>query len=109
MTERKPSDDLKEGLGMLFRAARNATKDLSAEKAEKAIYDSGSELGRVLSNVGKAMGDELSKAFGEKADEGAVPEAPPPASEKGAPVESGPGTTEQEDAATKTEPKTPKE
>lgn len=66
MTDRTPKDDLKDGLGLLFRAAKGVAKDLTPEKAEKVMYEGGNELVRVLSKVGKTMGDELSKAFHEE-------------------------------------------
>ncbi len=79
MTDRTPKDDLKEGLGLLFRAAKGIAKDVSADKAEKAMYDGGNELVRVLSKVGKTVGDELSKAFQEKETSRAEHPAPTPA------------------------------
>lgn len=100
MTERKPSDDLKEGLGLLFRAARGMAKDVTPEKAEKLMHDGGIELVRVLNTVGRAIGTELEKSFGDKPAEDAKaqhdaekaaeaqkppstpPPAPPPADPK---------------------------
>jgi hypothetical protein len=67
MTDRKPSDDLKEGLSLLFRAARGAAKEVSKEldtaKVEQAINTGARELARTIENVGKSLSNELDKTF----------------------------------------------
>jgi hypothetical protein len=79
MTDRKPSDDLKEGLFLLFRAARGAaqevSKEIDATKVEKAINTGARELARAIENVGKSLSSELEKTF---QDKDAPPQNPPP-------------------------------
>ena len=68
MSDRKPADDLKDGLGLLFRAARGfareVAKDDITEKAEKTIQDGMTEVVRAINSVGKTIGSELEKNFG---------------------------------------------
>lgn len=61
-TDPKPSDDLREGLGLLFRAAKNIAKDLTPEKAEKIASETGGEVLRVVTVVGEAVGTHLGRA-----------------------------------------------
>ncbi len=95
----KPADDLRDGLGLLFRAAKNLAKDITPDRTEKMISDTGGELLRVVTVVGTAVGTQLGKAadVAQAAVERAVEKAerasePPPAAPP-------PG----EDAATKDE------
>lgn len=62
MTDPKPTDDLREGLGLLFRAAKNLAKDITPEKTEKLISETGGEMLRVVTVVGEAVGSQLGKA-----------------------------------------------
>jgi hypothetical protein len=59
-------DDLKQGLGLLWRAARKAAtvvrKDLDRTNVGRAIDDAGRELVRAASNVVGRLGAELKKA-----------------------------------------------
>ena len=92
MADRKPSDDLKEGLFLLYKAARGAAKEIDsskveqtlqtgATKVEKTIQSGARELARVIGNVGKTLSGELEKTFSDKDsppdDQG--PGGPPPA------------------------------
>jgi hypothetical protein len=65
MGDRKPSDDLKEGLFLLFRAARGMAKDVDTSKVEQAVSGGAKELVRVINNVGKTLSTELEKTFGD--------------------------------------------
>jgi hypothetical protein len=80
MTDRKPSEDLKQGLFLLFRAARGAAQEVSKEidtaKVEKAINTGARELARVIENVGKSLSSELEKTFQDK--DPPPPNPPPP-------------------------------
>jgi hypothetical protein len=84
MTDRKPSDDLKEGLFLLFRAARGAaqevSKEIDATKVEKAINTGARELARAIENVGKSLSSELEKTFQDKDSppDPSSPKAPTP-------------------------------
>jgi len=46
-----PVDDLKKGLGLLFRAAKSAVSDLPTDKLEKVVVSSVKEVGRAIENV----------------------------------------------------------
>ena len=52
----KPFDDLKQGLGLLFRAAKGAVETVAekvpTEKIEEAATDAVKEVGRALETVG---------------------------------------------------------
>lgn len=82
----KPLDDLKQGLGLLFRAAKGAVETVAekvpTEKIEEAATDAVKEVGRALETVGT----EIEKAIGSvtgstppKAEAAAPPAPAPPA------------------------------
>ncbi|WP_437763188.1 hypothetical protein WMF27_42330 [Sorangium sp. So ce281] len=60
-----PREDLKQGLSLLWRAARKTAvdlrKDLDSTNVGKAIDDAGRELVRAATNVVGRIGAELSK------------------------------------------------
>jgi hypothetical protein len=66
-----PLDDVRKGLGLLFRAARTAAEKLPTKDLEEVVVTSAREVGRALENVGRTLEREV---FGKK-DE-------PPAREK---------------------------
>lgn len=76
-------DDLKEGLGLLWRAARKTAteirKDLDRSSVGKAVDDAGRELVRAASNVVGFLGAELKKVQPPAPDDadGRDREAPP--------------------------------
>jgi hypothetical protein len=59
--ERKPKEDLKEGLGLIFRAAKGAVKQVDIGKIDKELDKAISQVGRVVSNVGRVVGDEIGR------------------------------------------------
>jgi hypothetical protein len=59
--ERKPKEDLKEGLGLLFRAARGAVKQVDIGKIDKELDKAFHQVGRVVTNVGRVVGDEINR------------------------------------------------
>jgi len=66
-----PLDDLKEGLGLLFRAAKGAVEKLPTDKVEDVAKDAAKEVGRAF----ETLGHEIDKAWGratgsERAGEG---------------------------------------
>jgi hypothetical protein len=67
----KPVDDLKEGLGLLFRAAKGAVESLPTDKIEGVAKDAAKEVGRAF----ESLGSELEKVITGKP---AQPAAPPP-------------------------------
>lgn len=56
----KPVDDLKEGLGLLFRAAKGAARSLPTDKLEEAARDAAKEVTRAL----ETLGEEIEKVVG---------------------------------------------
>jgi hypothetical protein len=75
MSDDKPSpfDDVRKGLGLLFRAARTTVEKLPTKDLEEVVVTSAREVGRAIENVGKTIEREV---FG-KRDE------PPPRSQPG--------------------------
>jgi len=59
--ERKPKDDLKEGLGLIFRAAKGVVKQVDISKVDKELDKVITGVGRVAVNVGRVVGDELNR------------------------------------------------
>ncbi|WP_433931358.1 hypothetical protein AB3662_44275 [Sorangium cellulosum] len=82
-----PREDLKQGLSLLWRAARRTAgdlrRDLDRTSVGKAVDDAGRELVRAATNVVGRLGAELSKRppapppRDERPQEGAEPEVPP--------------------------------
>lgn len=64
----KPIDDLKQGLGLLFRAAKGvaevAAEKIEATKLEDAARDAVREVGRALETVGGEIDKAWTKATG---------------------------------------------
>lgn len=71
----KPVDDLKAGLGLLFRAAKGAVDKLPTDKIEGAVKDGAKEVGRAFETVA----NELDKAFSKATGSAPPPEPPNPA------------------------------
>ncbi len=55
----KPLDDLKQGLGLLYRAAKGAAEKLPVDKVEEVAKDAAKEMGRAVETIG----DELDKLY----------------------------------------------
>jgi hypothetical protein len=66
----KPVDDLKEGLGLLFRAAKGAVERLPTGKFEDVAKDAVREVGRAFESLGTELENFVGKAT-------AAPETPP--------------------------------
>lgn len=47
----KPVDDLKQGLNLLFRAAKGAVEKIPTEKIEGAVMDGAKEVGKAFETV----------------------------------------------------------
>jgi hypothetical protein len=71
MPEDKPNplEDVRKGLGLLFRAAKNAVEKLPTKEVESAVVSTAREVGRAVGNVATTIEREV---FGKK---------PPPAAE----------------------------
>lgn len=59
--ERKPSEDFKEGLSLIFRAARSAAKQVDVSKIDKGLDKAITQATRVATNVGRAVADEINR------------------------------------------------
>ena len=55
----KPVDDLKQGLNLLFRAARGAVEKIPTDKIEGALKDGAKEVGKAFESVA----NEVDKVF----------------------------------------------
>jgi hypothetical protein len=71
--EPRAFDDMRKGLGLLFRAARTAVKNLPTDPIEKVVVDGAREVGRAVENVASSIEKEL---FGSHRGSAA---SPPPA------------------------------
>ena len=54
-----PIDDLKKGVGLLFRAAKTAVEKLPASKLEHAVVTGVKEVGRAIENVTDQLDREI--------------------------------------------------
>ncbi|MBX3211756.1 MAG: hypothetical protein KF850_06965 [Labilithrix sp.] len=77
----RPVDDLKEGLGLLFRAAKGAVEKLPTDKLEDVAKDAAKEVGRAF----ESLGSEIEKVVGKVSGSGAAAPEPPPAAAQPAP------------------------
>src|SRR5690349_17005943 len=67
----KPVDDLKQGLGLLFRAAKGAVEALPTDKLEDVAKDAAKEVARAFESIGT----EVEKVVGRVT--GSQPPPPP--------------------------------
>ena len=72
MSDDKPSafQDVRKGLGLLFRAARTTVERLPTKDLEEVVVTSAREVGRALENVGKTIEREV---LGGRKPEAAAP------------------------------------
>jgi len=56
-------EDVKKGLGLLFRAAKTAVKKLPTEPIERVVIDGAKEVGRAVENVASTLEKEV---FGDR-------------------------------------------
>ena len=75
----KPVDDLKEGLGLLFRAAKGAVERLPTGNIESVAKDAVKEVGRAFESIGNEIDKAIGKATGSSPP---PPQGPPPAEAK---------------------------
>jgi hypothetical protein len=66
-----PVDDLKQGLGLLFRAAKGAVEKLPTDKVEDVAKDAAKEVARAFETIGH----EVEKVISPGAKKGSQPPA----------------------------------
>ena len=66
----KPLDDVRKGLGLLFRAAKTTVEKLPTKDLEEVMVTSAREVGRAIENVGKTLEREV---FGDRDKKGGPP------------------------------------
>ena len=54
-----PLEDVRKGLGLLFRAAKTSIEKLPTKDLEEVVVTSAREVGRALENVGKTIEREV--------------------------------------------------
>lgn len=66
--EKKPDpiEDVRKGLGLLFRAAKNAVSELPTGKVEEAVATGLREVGRAVESVASTIEREVFKSGGAK-------------------------------------------
>jgi hypothetical protein len=77
MPDDKPNalEDVRKGLGLLYRAAKTAVEKLPTKDLEEVVVTSAREVGRAIENVGKTIEREVfgGKKDAPKPDESATP------------------------------------
>ena len=54
-----PMEDLRTGLGLLFRAAKTAVDEFPTEKIEEAVKQGARDVGKVFETVGEAIDEKV--------------------------------------------------
>ncbi len=79
-----PIEDVRKGLGLLFRAAKGAIEQLPTRRVEEAVLSGAREVGRAIENVTEVIDKQIFKreASGETKTTGASPAPDQPAEEQ---------------------------
>ncbi|HQP38334.1 MAG TPA: hypothetical protein PLI95_24285 [Polyangiaceae bacterium] len=92
--ERKPTEDLKEGLSLIFRAAKTAAKQVDVNKIDKELDKAFTQAGRLATRVGHAVSEGIntvaSKPPWQRGDKPSTGEATPGEAQGKAPSEPAP-------------------
>jgi hypothetical protein len=72
-----PIEDVRKGLGLLFRAAKTAVQKIPTDPIEKVVLDGAREVGRAVENVATTIDKKIfhPEKPGAKADDPAAPAA----------------------------------
>ncbi len=79
--DKKPSDpieDVRKGLGLLFRAAKGAVEKIPTKDVEQLVVTSAREVGRALENVAKSVEREVSRVKDDLKPHGSATPTKPP-------------------------------
>lgn len=79
----KPVDDLKQGLNLLFRAAKGAVDKIPTEKIEGAVKDGAKEVGKAFETVAGELDKAFSKATGSSPPAAHTAQPPEPTTAEG--------------------------
>lgn len=81
---KKPLEDLKESLGLIFKAAKGAVEKLPTDKVEHVAKDAVKEVGKAFESIGAEADKMWKSATGTKPPEAKKEEPPaaPPAPEQ---------------------------
>jgi hypothetical protein len=74
-----PIEDVRKGLGLLFRAARGAVEKIPTKDLEQVVVTSAREVGRAIENVGKSIEREVNRVKDDLKPHGHAPPPAPPA------------------------------
>ena len=77
-----PIEDVRKGLGLLFRAAKTAAQKLPTKNIEEVVVTGAKEVGRAVENVAQTIEKQVFGRDGQKQppdDEKKPSDAPPPA------------------------------
>jgi hypothetical protein len=81
--KKDPIEDVRQGLGLLFRAAKSTLEKIPTKDFENAVVTGAREMGRVIESVGKTIERDVFHAKGSesapvKTDTVTKPEEPKP-------------------------------
>jgi hypothetical protein len=98
-----PIDDLRKGLGLLFRAAKTTIEKLPTGQIEEAVISGAKEVGRAIENVTHSVEEQFLRKPSARADD---PSNPPSKSDSAAPGAEAPGAKAQPEKTPPDDPKT---
>jgi len=78
-----PIEDLRKGLGLLFRAAKTTLEQLPTEKLEEAVVESAKEVGRAIENVTQQVEKQIFRKPSSGGSGGSSGGSAPPPAEDG--------------------------
>jgi hypothetical protein len=77
-----PLEDLRKGLGLLFRAAKTTIEKLPTGELEEAVLSGAKEVGRAIENVAHTVEQQVLRKPSSPPTGPRVPTEPPPPSTK---------------------------
>jgi hypothetical protein len=80
-----PIEDVRKGLGLLFRAAKGAVEKIPTKDMEQLVVSSAREVGRALENVAKGVEREVSRVKDDLKPHGSATPPKPPSGDEAKP------------------------